>query len=504
MLDLIEWKNFKNGVVNAIPESEIDRDSMSTSENFYYRENRWRKMPGLNEINPTVISADPVTGISKYYNIIDKKKIVLAACGTDVYKFNEQNTTFESIRSSMQPNTQVEFLEYSPFIYFGSQYNKWQRYDGGNKSYPVGGNNGNASDAPPMFSQIIFSPFTGRFFGIGALDNPDILGWSEHIDNEGIEKWVDGNQQIVDSVRGDFPQRAVIFEGRITVFSQNSVSSGTVVGVPESWSFQNDRAQAGAIAGRTVQRFGNFFLMLTPDFEVYQWPNDKFITKGRVKFNINPYKAHLACAEIVDNRYYDIFFESGEAVSEYKYHMWRYDILGDRWYGPHLRRSVSSLYYDRDSNLLLCGGADEYQGFVMEQRGLNLKNSAMPCKLRTGYDFQGNNRNDKRYSMVRVKAKQEGSLAGGGGQLSVTAYFDQKKNAPYAQTITLEDPVNSNLANTGEVKDAIIKRGHIHEENARASSVQIELTHEVLNGNIEISEFEVEFRARTKKENRKV
>lgn len=504
MLNLIKWNDFKDAVVNVLPESDIPRTGMAESCNLYFRENRWRKIPGMVEKSTTAIGSDPVWGLSKYYNIIDKKKIVLAASGASVYKLDEQTGLFTSIQSAMVANDQVEFLDYPPYCYLGSPNNKWRRYDGGVVTYSIGGNNGAASDAPPMFSHVIFNPYSGRFFGIGALANPDLLGWSEHIDDGGMEIWPEGNAQIIESIRGDSPRFQTIFEGRITIINQNSISSGTVIGVPESWSFQSDKSQTGTIAGRTVKRFGNFFLMLTPDFEVYKWPEDKFITKGRVKFNINPYKAPLACAEIVENRYYDLYFESGEAASVYKYHMWRYDILGDRWYGPSRQRSVVSTYYDKDTNLCLLGGADELSGFVLEQRGPNIKNTAMKCKLRTGFDFQDDIRGDKRYSMFRVRAKQEGSLPNSAGQLKVTANFDQKANRPFTQDIVLEDPANTNIAATGEVKDTVVKRGHIHEENSRASSIQIELNHEVLNGNLEIAEFEVEYRTRTKKENRNV
>lgn len=504
MLSLIKWNDFKDGVVNVLPDSDIPRTGMALSENMYYRENRWRKMPGLVENSNTAIGTDPIWGLSKYYNIIDKKKIVLASSGANVYKLNEQTGLFTSIQASLSPNDLIHFLDYPPYCYMGGVKNKWRRYDGDAVTYSIGGEDGNATDAPPMFSMILWNPYSGRFFGIGELANPDLLGWSEHIDDGGMEVWPEGNGQIIDSIRGDSPQFATIFEGRITIINQNSISSGTVVGVPESWSFQSDKSQTGTIAGRTVKRYGNSFFMLTPDFEVYKWPDDKFISKGKVKFNINPLKANLACAEIVENRYYDIYFESGEAVPSNKYHMWRYDILGDRWYGPHRQRSVTSTYYDKDTNLLLCGGADELAGFVLEQRGLNIKNSPMKCKLKTGYDFQGDIRGDKRYSMFRVRAKQEGSLPNSAGQLKVTANFDQKANRPFTQDIVLEDPANTNIAATGEVKDTVIKRGHIHEENSRASSIQIEMTHEVLNGNLEVSEFEVEFRSRTKKENRGV
>lgn len=508
MLKLQKYNDFQHGVVNAIEESEIPSTALAKSQNMYYRENRWRKLPGLAFLNSTDIGTDPVWGLGKFYNIIDNKRILLASSGSDVYKWDANLQVFTSIRTGMIENQQVEFVNYPPFLYFGSQYDLWQRYDGGAKSFSVGGSNGLAADAPRKFSNIIFSPYSGRFFGVGELANPDYLYWSAHIDDEGIEKWPDGNVQIIESVNGDSPQAVDIFEGRITVFSQNSISSGNVSGVPESWSFQRDRAQTGCYARRTLKKYGQTFYMLTPDFEIYQWPSDKFVSKGRVKFSINPYKAHLACAEIVENRYYDICFVSGEETSSNNYHYWRYDILGDRWYGPSTQRNLVSMYYDKDESLLYCGGAGDLVGKVMKLEGRNIGVTAMQCHLKTGFDFQGDIRDDKRYSMFRIKAKQEGSLPGGTGDLEVIINFDQRANEYYTQRLLLEDPGNlspnadDRFILTSQVRDSIIRRAHIHEQYARASSVQVELKHEVKDGDLEISEWEIEYRQRTKKEAR--
>jgi len=504
MLQVERYNDFKYGVINAIEPSEIPKEAVNKSQNLYYRENRWRKLPGLVEMTGTPIGTDPVCGVGKHYDIIAKKRIVLGASGGGVYRFNDQTKLFESIYSGMFSNEQVEFLNYPPHTYFGSPNNKWRRYDGGTITYPVGGNSGAASDAPRKFSNIIFSPYSGRFFGIGEILNPDYLYWSEHIDNEGIEKWPDGNVQIIESIRGDSPKAVDIFEARITIFNENSISSGTVSGVPQSWSFQRDRAQSGCYAGRTLKRYGTYYLMMTPDFEVYKWPTDSFITKGRVKFEIDPYSAHLACAEIVENRYYVITFKSSHAVSSDKYHTWVYDILGDRWYGPHIQRNVVSMFFDRDTNYLLCGGTDDLAGLVMDMRGTNIKNKAMKCHFMTGFNFQGDIRSDKRYSMFRLKSKQTGSLAGGVGQLEVLINCEQKYDAPHTTRLTFEDPANDNPMDTGAVKDAIIKRAHIHEENSRGTSIQVELKHEILNGEMEFSEFDIEYRSRTKKEDRKI
>lgn len=495
-----KFNDFKFGVVNAIETSDIPKEALHKSQNMYYRENRWRKMPGFAQMNDTTMGAFNVRGIGKYFDIPSGTKRLLAACGNDVFRFVD-GVTPESIYSQLVEDD-IEFLSYPPFTYFGSPNNLWRRYEGGTITYPVGGDNGQAADAPRKFSKIVFNDYSGRFFGIGQLTNPDYLYWSEHIDDEGIEKWPDGNVQIVPSRGGDVPIHAEIYEGRINVFNQNSMSSGNVSGTVTNWSFQSEKTQSGYLAPRTIKRYGNFFFGLTQDFEVYQWPTDKFITKGRVKFNINPYKAKFSTAEIVEDRYYDICFESGEAVSSDKFHWWRYDILGDRWYGPHIQRNCVTMYYDHDDRVLYCGGADNFQGFILPLRGRNVLSSAMKCHMMTGFVNQGDIRNDKRYSMLRIRAKQEGSLAGGGGQLEAIINADQLSGHPISQAILLEDPANQNLSETSMVKDSVIKRGHIHEEFGRGSSVQVEFKHEVFDGDLQISEWELEYFSRTKKENR--
>ena len=502
MIFIEKYNDFKYGVVNAIDPSELPKEALYKSQNMQYKENRWRKIPGLTEVNPTQISStNGVWGIGFHYDIITKKRITLIYCGTDVFKLNDDLST-TSIDSVMSLNSQLEFMSLPQFTYFGSQNDKWRRYDGGTQTYFIGANNGDASDAPRKYIKILFNPFAGRYFAIGDPANPDYLNWSAHIDDEGIEKWPGANVQITESVNGDVPLNFDMDNGRILLVSKHSINSGTVVGVPQNWNFQKEKSQTGTIAGRTLKRYGSFYLMLTPDFEVYKWPNDVFVTKGRVKFNINPYKAHLACAEITENRYYDLCFESGEAVSSNKYHWWRYDILGDRWYGPSIQRNIVTMTKDPDKNFTLCGGVDDLSGYLMELRGLNIKNSQMKCHMITGYNFQGDINLDKRYTKVRVKAKQAGSLASSQGQLEVTANVDSWADAPQSQTLTLEDPANENPMDTSAVRDAIIKRAHIHELYGRGSSIQLEFKHEQLNGELEISEWEIEGYMRTKKEAR--
>ena len=497
-----KFSDFKHGVVNAIEASDIPKEAMFKSQNMYYRENRWRKLPGLGQKNTTSMGAFNVRGIGKYFNIPTGQKEILAACGTDIWRLVDGITPTSVWAQNLEDD--IEFLDFPPFLYFGSKLNKWRRYDGGTITYPVGGDNGSAADAPRKFSKIAYNDYSGRFFGIGEIENPDYLNFSEHVDRGGIEKWPDGNAQIVPSRQGDTPQHVDIYEGRIFIFNQNSMSSGNVSGVPESWSFQSERCQAGFIAPRSVKRYGNFFLGLTPDFEIYQWPNDKFITKGRVKFSINPYKAKFACAEIVEDRYYDICFESGEAVSSNKFHWWRYDILGDRWYGPSTQRNIVSMFYDKDDRVLLCGGADNFQGYVLPMMGRNIHTSAMKCHLVSSFANQGDIRYDKRYVMLRVKAKQTGSLSSGISGLELIVNTDQSYGYPQAQALVMEDPAGGIYAETGDVKDSIIKRAHIPEERGRGSSVQVEFKHELFNGDLEISEFEIDYFARTKKENRGV
>lgn len=488
----IKFKDFKYGVVNAIEASEIPQEAVCRSQNFYFRENFWRKLPGLTEINASALGTDPVWSVFRFNQIAPKKSFLMAASGSGVYLFDENTLSFVQIHSGLNPNQQVEFLEYQNQLYFGSQYDLWRKYTGGTVSYSVGGEDGIALDAPRKFSKIIFNPYAGRFFAIGVLENPDYLHFSEHIDNEGIEKFTDANVQLIDSVQGDTPKDIQTFEGRITIISQNSINSGSVVGVPQAWSFQKEKAQTGTVAGRTVKRQGNSFLMLTPNFEVYKWPEDVFITKGRVKFNINPYRAHLACAEIVENRYYLLTFESGEAVSSNKYHTWVYDILGDRWYGPHIQRNVVSMFWDAPKNILLCGGTDDLAGFMFQYRGRNIKNQAMKCSLLSACTDLGYPRVEKRVHKGWVKAKQEGSLPGGTGSLELVFNSDNLYNNPQSQRILLEDPANQNLSDTNAVREAVTKRFHIHDAYGRGNAFQWELKHEVLNGDVSVSELEFE------------
>ena len=501
MITVDRYTDFKFGVINAIRESNLPKEAMFRSQNMHYKENDWLKVPGLEIINTSQLAAYPVWSVGKWHSLIPAQSKLLASCGTDLFAQQNDNT-YVSVDDLVISGALIEYLNVPPFVYYGSQLTKWKRYDGGTLVYPVGGENGNASDAPRQFIKILFNPYAGRYFGIGDPNNPDYLNWSAHIDNEGIEKWPDGNVQIVDSLQGDKPTALDIYEGRVLILSGNSINSGSVVGVPENWSFQKERSQAGAYAGRTLKRYGSSFFMLTRDFEIYQWPNDKFITKGRVKFNINPHRAHLACAEIRDNRYYEITFESGEAVSSNKYHSWTYDILGDRWYGPHIQRNLTSMFYDQERNYLIGGGADDLDGYIYEMRGKNIKASPMKCRLTTGHNFQGDTRSDKRYTKFRMKVKQEGSNAGGTGQLEVTVNVDQWANNPQSQNLVLEDPANQNTADTNAVRDSMIRRAHIHELYGRGSSIQFDIKHEVLGGDLAISEFEVELYERTKKEAR--
>lgn len=429
----------------------------------------------------------------------------LAAGGGKVYLFNETTRAYDiEIHSGLNSNRQVEFMADGNFCYFGSQYDKWRRFDGGTVSYPVGGNNGNASDSPRLFKKMLFNPYAQRYFGIGELVDINKLRWSEHIDNGGIEIFPEGNNQLIESVNGDTPQWMDIYEGRITIFSDNSISSGTVEGVPEIWSFQKDKSQTGALAGRTVKRYGNSFLMLTPSFEVYAWPDDIFITKEKIVFDINPYFAHLACAEIVENRYYYLSFVSGDAVSADNYTLWIYDIVGKRWSGPHVRYNMVSMHYDPITSLLNVGGAGDLSGFVLEHRGRDIKNRISPYHIISNNDDFGSSRLDKRYSKVYVTTSQEGSAASGAGNMELIATCDGLNGNAQPQTLTLEDPANQNLSNTSIVREAITKRAHIPETYGRGNRFQWELKGEIKDGDFEFSELEVEYFSRTKKENRGV
>jgi len=281
------------------------------------------------------------------------------------------------------------------------------------------------------------------------------------------------------------------------------VDSGSVIGVPENWSFERQRAQSGTIAKRTVKRWGNGFLMLTPPIydpetgdkihEVYQWPQDRFLTKGRVKFFIDTNEAKNAVAEIVEDRYYVLCFKSGEAVSSDSYHWWIYDLLGDRWYGPSTQRNLSTLYYNNDNGTLLCGGRDNLEGFVLEYRGRNIKNVSMDCDLIGSFSDYGFPRVEKRYVRGWIKAKQEGTAEGGTDPLELIINTDGVYNNPFTQRISLEDPANQNLSNTGAVKETVTPRFHIHDANGRGTSINWQFKHNVLNADINISELEIEY-----------
>ena len=163
---------------------------------------------------------------------------------------------------------------------------------------------------------------------------------------------------------------------------------------------------------------------------------------------------------------------------------------------------IKTKFWDKDTNLLLCGGADELDGFVMEHRGRNIKNETSSVHWVNGYNFQGDNQFDKRYSKFRIKAKQEGTLSSGAGQLEVLFNVDTRSLNQQTQRLTLEDPANLNLAGTGQVRDSIIKRAFIHEQYGRGSSCQVEIKHAVQTGYVEWSDIEIDFYRRTKKENR--
>ena len=66
MLLTEKYNDFKFCVVNSIEPSEIPKEAVNKSQNVYYRENRWRKLPGLVEINAATLSANPVWGLYKH------------------------------------------------------------------------------------------------------------------------------------------------------------------------------------------------------------------------------------------------------------------------------------------------------------------------------------------------------------------------------------------------------------------------------------------------------
>ena len=482
------YKDFKYGVINDIEASEIPHEAFVKMDGFYFRENFIRKLPGLAELNPTAIGANPVWGMINFHRLIPQDSALIAASGGNIYKFDEGSRAFTSIHSGMVPNQQVEFLEDVNQLYFGSQSDDWRRYDGGAKTYPVG----NGATAPKKFSKIIYNPYAQRYFAIGDKEQPDGLYYSEHIDDGGIEQWPFG-PQIIETIGGDFPLNMDIFEGRITTISKNSLSSGTVVGVPEAWSFQREKAQAGAVAGRTFKRYKDFFLYLTPGFDLMKWPSNEIVNKGRVKFSIDPNFAHLACAEIFDNRYYVICFKSGEAVSTNKYHLWVYDILGDAFYGPHTQYNVVSMFYDKENRRLLCGGTDDLSGFVLDFRGRNIKNTAKKCHAVSSYSDYGLPFVEKRYNKGWLKSKQEGSGVGGAGQATLVINTNNQYNNPQSQQIVLEDPANQNPSDTNAVKEAITKRFDIFEEYGLGNAIQFEILHETLNADFSFSELTLDY-----------
>lgn len=523
----MSFKTYKDfdGVMNAIPESDMPLNAFVKLQNIYFKDGRLRKLPGLVEINSTVIGTDPVSSFFKSHQVVPNLGHRIAVSGSQVYKFNTSTNVFDSIYSGLKvaddgySNTYTEFLEYPPYLYLGSNENRWQRFDGGTILQFVGSTTGIASTDPRKYSRIIFSPYSGRFFGIGNKLNPDYLEWSAHIDKEGIENWANGDIQIIQSTGGDVPLEMDIFEGRISIFNKNSINSGTVSGVPEGWTFEREKAQTGTIARRTVKRYGSLFLMLTPDFEVYLWPSDIFVTykamdggrrKKRIKFNIDPNRAHLACAEIVENRYYYLSFESGSNEPDDDYHLWIYDIHLDQWSGPHKGYNIVSMFWDRDKNLLICGGAGSagqpgnLSGYVLEHRGKDIRNLRSSIHAVTSYHDYGEPFLDKRFNNLWITAKQEGSI-GETGQLEVITNVDGAYDQTQTQRVTLEDPANQNPMDISAVKVAVTKRGFIHDAGGLGNRIQLEFKHNVQAGDLEIEQFTVEFDQKEyRKENRAV
>lgn len=504
------YEDFEQGTINVANPARIPINSVYKSQNIRYQDGWWKKLPGLAEINGTPIGSDPVWSYFVSHQINPAKAFKLSASGAKVLLFNEQTNTFDDLMTGLTMNKQIEFVEFPPFVYFGSQYDLWRRFDGGTVTYSVGGDNGNASDAPRKFSQIILNPYSQRFFGIGDLTDPDKLRWSNHLDDGGIEVFPESNNQIIESVNGDYPLWMDIFEGRINIFNRNSIHSADVTGVPEVWSFQREKSQTGTIARRTVKRWGNRFLMLSPSFDVYVWPDDVFITKEKIRFDINPHKAHLACAEIVEDRYYYLLFESGDATSNDNYHLWIYDLIGKRWSGPHIRFNAVSMFWDKDTNLLMMGGGGQgtgnLNGFVLEHRGRNIKGRTNPVHWMSSYSDYGKSRTDKRYTKFYMTTSQEGVLPGGSGQLEVIVNTDGLYNNPQSQRLTLVDgpTPNNNVTDTGGVRTIITKRGHIQEAYGKGNRIQIEIKHDVSDGDFAFSDFDIEYLLRTNKENRGV
>lgn len=496
-MKIVQPYTFDEGVINAIPMTRIPLNALHKSQNMIHFDGRLRKLRGLADINATAIGTDPVWSVFRYHKIIPKTSQIIAASGAGLYKFDEQTDTFIQVYNQLVSNQQVDFLVHNGGLYFGSTKDLWRRFDGDTVTYSVGGNNGQAADAPRKFSQILLADYAGRFLGIGEEANPDLMYFSEHIDEEGIEKWPDGNTQIIQSVKGDTPKFMDIYEGRSTFFNQNSISSGNIVGVPSNWSFDREKSQTGTVAKRTVKRFGNFFLMLTSDFELYKWPNDIFVSKGRVKFYPNPYKAHLACAEIVDNRFYYLCFESGEGGGADKYHLWIYDILADKFYGPHKGFNVVSMIWDVDTNLLLCGGIDDLAGFVLNHQGKSIKNKAQKIHVVSSFNDFDAPQIDKRYTKVWTKSKQEGS-----SEFQLIVNTDNRFDRPQSRQVAMEDPANDNTMETAAVKEAVTKFGHIHEQFGRGNAINFEIRHEDVNADFQFDNLQLEYYTKYTKKNR--
>lgn len=496
-----QYRDPKYGVINAIRDTEQPPEGIVMAQNMYYRENEWQKLPGMTEHDTTQLDTEPVWSIYDFIKQSTQESFVMAVCNGKLYRRGPKDSAFTQVAGGITKGSQVEFIEDRDRLYYGSDSDDWRSFDGGSTTYKVGG----ASNAPLQFRKIVFNPYAQRYFAIKK--GQPFLYWSEHIDNGGIEQWPGSNIQIVESEQGDTPEDISIFEGRINIVSGRSVSSGDVRGVPATWSFQREKSDTGTIAFRTVKRIGNSFLWLAPNFEVYKWPGNQYITQGRVQFSIDPNFVHLACAEEVEDRYYVLCFKHGLATSTNKYHWWVYDTLGDRWYGPSIQRNVVSMYYSHKKNLLFLGGTDDLTGYVFEYRGRNIKNTAMKCHVKSSSSDYGEPQVDKRYEKIHIKAKMEGSEP---NHVEIIVNVDNKDDNQQSQQITLEDPATEDvpgvghIAGTGEVKRSITKRKHIHDNVGRGVAIQWEVKHEVQNGDFRFSAIDIEYRRKFVKEDRGV
>lgn len=491
------YKEFGHGVINDIEASEIPFDAIVSSDKFYFRENFWRLIPGLAEIHNSAIGTDPIWSVIHFHQLYSGFKFLTCATGSDIYVFTEGVNTWASIHSGLIPNQLVEFLTDGSFLYFGSKKDSWRRFDGGTITYPVGG----AENAPLKFSKIIYNPYAQRYFAIGADENPLGLYFSEHIDDGGIELWPNA-PQLIESVEGDIPLNLDIYEGRVTTVSENSISTGNVVGVPENWSFQKEKSQTGTIAGRTFKRYKSSFFMLTNGGDLFKWPENEFVNKGRVKFSIDPSYIHLATAEIVEDRYYYLCFKHGHATSTDKYHLWIYDILGDRFYGPHTQYNIVSMFYSKENKKLYCGGIDDLAGFVLDHRGRNIKNKIRKSRWVTSYSDYGLPYIEKRYNKGWIKFKQEGTHVSSEGQVELVFNSNNLYGNPQSQKIALVDPDNQNLSDTNAVKEAITKRFDIYDQYGLGNACQFEVIHEKLNADLAFSELTLDYDLKTyEKEN---